>query len=311
MALLLHSYVHGSVTGVSTSTFRPICQVDSKSCARDGLPASCSTKKKKDLAHLTSTGFWEVDSQYAYYLDRRLADALVRFLDEAVENSTSTSAAVDTRSTSATGAAVRTTSDVMELGAGMGCYTQHLASRGVSIRAYDGSPTVAQRTDGLVHTADLSRRQSLGHRADWVFCTEVAEHIPPEFEEALLYNLHEHNRKGVVLSWSNLKPPHGNGHVTNPNPNPNPNPDPNPNPNSNPNPYPNANPSTPALALTLTLTRQWPRQPPHGAVGDCALRGARVHGRRRSEPEAAQRGAVPMVQVQPLRHAAERVPYYA
>ena len=293
MALLLHSYVHVSVTGVSTSTFRPICQVDSKSCARDGLPASCSTKKKKDLAHLTSTGFWEVDSQYAYYLDRRLADALVRFLDEAVENSTSTLAAVDARSTSATGAAVRTTSDVMELGAGMGCYTQHLASRGVSIRAYDGSPTVAQRTDGLVHTADLSRRQSLGHRADWVFCTEVAEHIPPEFEEALLYNLHEHNRKGVVLSWSSLKPPHGNGHVTNPNPNPNP------------------NPGTPALARTLTLTRQWPRQPPHGAVGDRALRGAWVQGRRRSEPEAAQRGAVPMVQVQPLRHAAERVPYYA
>ena len=246
MALLLHSYVHGSVTGVSTSTFRPICQVDSKSCARDGLPASCSTKKKKDLAHLTSTGFWEVDSQYTYYLDRRLADALVRFLDEAVENSTSRSAAVDTRPTSATGAASRTTSDVMELGAGMG-WLHPAPSQPwrfqTRVRWLTDIPTVAQRTDGLVHTADLSRRQSLGHRADWVFCTEVAEHIPPEFEEALLYNLHEHNRKGVVLSWSNLKPPHGNGHVTNPNPNPDPNPDPNPNPNPNPNPSPSPNPN--------------------------------------------------------------------
>ena len=148
--------------------------------------------KKKDFAHPTSTGFWEVDSNYAYYLDTRLADALIRFLREPVTN---------------------TTSDVLELGAGMGCYTQYLASRGVPIRAYDGSPTVAERTDGLVQAADLSRRQSLGYRADWVFCIEVAEHIPPQFEDALLSNLDEHNRKGLVLSWSSLKPPHGNGHV--------------------------------------------------------------------------------------------------
>ena len=190
MAVLLLSYVHGSVT--AQSQFRPLCQVDSRSCVRGGSPASCSVAKKKYLAHPTSTGFWEVDSNYAYYLDTRLADALIRFLREPVTN---------------------TTSDVLELGAGMGCYTQYLASRGVPIRAYDGSPTVAERTDGLVQAADLSRRQSLGYRADWVFCIEVAEHIPPQFEDALLSNLDEHNRKGLVLSWSSLKPPHGNGHV--------------------------------------------------------------------------------------------------
>ena len=219
MALLLRSYVHGSVT--AQRQFCPVCQVDSRSCARDGFPVSCSTASKKHMAHPTSTGFWEVDSEYVYYLDRRLADALIRFLEEptsgrtfdAFELGAGILPSLRTAPSLRTPHLNTTSSDVMELGAGMGCYTQYLASRGVPIRAYDGSPTVAQRTDGLVQTADLSKRQSLGHRADWVFCIEVAEHIPPQFEQALLSNLHEHNRKGVVLSWSSLKPPNGNGHV--------------------------------------------------------------------------------------------------
>jgi len=213
MALLLLSYVHGSVT--AQRQFCPVCQVDSRSCARDGFPVSCSTANKKKMAHPTPTGFWEVDSEYVYYLDRRLADALVRFLEEPADNSTfdAFEPGAGMLPSLRTPHLNTTSSDVMELGAGMGCYTQYLASRGVPIRAYDGSPTVARRTDGLVQTADLSTRQSLGHRADWVFCIEVAEHIPPQFEQALLSNLHEHNRKGVVLSWSSLQPPKGNGHV--------------------------------------------------------------------------------------------------
>ena len=219
MAVLLRSYAHGSMT--AQRQFRPVCQVDSRSCTRDGFPVSCSTAKKKGHALPTPSGFWEVDSEYVYYLDTRLADALVRLLEEPVDTTTSdvlelgAGIAPNLRTVPRLRTAhLNTTSfDVMELGAGMGCYTQYMASRGVPIRAYDGSPTVAQKTDGLVQTADLSRRQSLGPRADWVFCIEVAEHIPPQFEEALLSNVHEHNRKGVVLSWSSLKPPHGNGHV--------------------------------------------------------------------------------------------------
>ena len=215
----LRAWLHGSMT--AQRQFRPVCQVDSRSCTRDGFPVSCSTAKKKGHALPTPSGFWEVDSEYVYYLDTRLADALVRLLEEPVDTTTSdvlelgAGIAPNLRTVPRLRTAhLNTTSfDVMELGAGMGCYTQYLASRGVPIRAYDGSPTVAQKTDGLVQTADLSRRQSLGPRADWVFCIEVAEHIPPQFEEALLSNVHEHNRKGVVLSWSSLKPPHGNGHV--------------------------------------------------------------------------------------------------
>ena len=44
-------------------------------------------------------------------------------------------------------------------------------------------------------------------------CLEVAEHIPQQYEDALLSNMHEHNSEGIVLSWSDLKPPRGNGHV--------------------------------------------------------------------------------------------------
>ena len=176
------------IRDASPAGFAPVCQIGSRSCTQGGVTTSCSTAKKKELAHPTSTGFWEIDPKYVYYLDVRLTDELVNFFKAEK-------------------------SDVMELGAGMGCYTYHLQSRGVSIRAYDGSPSIANRTNGLVHTADLSQKMSLGKPADWVACIEVAEHVPPQYEGALISNLQEHNRKGILLSWSSLKPPHGNGHV--------------------------------------------------------------------------------------------------
>ena len=44
-----------------------------------------------------------------------------------------------------------------------------------------------------------------------MLCLEVAEHIPRPYEETFLANLHGHNRRGIVLSWSDN--PGGNGHV--------------------------------------------------------------------------------------------------
>lgn len=162
----------------------PLCQVGNGRCAQRGVIVGCSTAKKK-LVHATATGFWETEANYVYYLDLRLADELVHFFKDA---------------------------SVTEFGAGHGCYTEYLASRNVSIRAFDGSPDIANRTQNLVQTADLSRNLSLG-KSDWVLCFEVAEHVPQKYEETFVKNLDEHNKKGILLSWSSLKPPHGVGHV--------------------------------------------------------------------------------------------------
>ena len=58
--------------------------------------------------------------------------------------------------------------------------------------------------------ADLTKKLEVAP-ADWVLCLETAEHIPRQFEDTLLANLHNLNAAGIVLSWSNNAG--GNGHV--------------------------------------------------------------------------------------------------
>jgi len=101
---------------------------------------------------------------------------------------------------------------MIEFGAGKGCYTEALRSSGklTSVDGYDGSANIATLTSGLVHTADLTTKLDLGC-ADYVLSFEVAEHIPPQFEETFLANLDHHNKRGIFLSWSNDG--NGNGHV--------------------------------------------------------------------------------------------------
>ena len=143
-------------------------------------------RTRHDGAKPTASGAWKIDAPtYTYFMDRGLVAALVKLFGPS--------------------------SSVLELGAGKGCYTEALLRAGQpSVRAIDGAPGVADMTGGLVHTADLTQELRLG-AADWVLCLEVAEHILRAFEDKFLANLHAHNRRGIVLSWSdNIG---GNGHV--------------------------------------------------------------------------------------------------
>lgn len=55
-------------------------------------------------------------------------------------------------------------------------------------------------TQGFVEYFDLSMPLELP-KADWVLSLEVGEHVPSNYEQAMLIrNLHHHNRKGVSLS---------------------------------------------------------------------------------------------------------------
>ena len=45
-----------------------------------------------------------------------------------------------------------------------------------------------------------------------VLSLEVGEHLPKEFEDAFIENLHRHNARGMVLSWA-TKGQGGTGHV--------------------------------------------------------------------------------------------------
>ena len=136
---------------------------------------------------VTETGFWDLPLDYVYYLDLSLTAALATFF----------------RGEDA---------DVVEFGAGLGCYTHGLADAGIDVRGFDGLPDIAKRTGGLVRSADLSTDVSLAvGSSSWVLCLEVAEHIPKQFEEQFLRNLNATARDGLVLSWSASSV--GQGHV--------------------------------------------------------------------------------------------------
>ena len=104
---------------------------------------------------------------------------------------------------------------MIELGAGLGCYTSYLIDAGAQVVAsYEGAHNVESITHGLVHQADLSTNlTAVAARtsADWVLCLEVAEHIPRQLEPTFLANLAAFARSGIILSWS--ESPFGNGHV--------------------------------------------------------------------------------------------------
>ena len=91
--------------------------------------------------------------------------------------------------------------DILELGAGCGCYTDFFSWLGFRMHAFDGSRNIANLTNGLVSTADLSLPQTFP-MAEWVVSLEVGEHIPKEQQSVFLHNLVDHAKRGVVLSWA-------------------------------------------------------------------------------------------------------------
>lgn len=107
---------------------------------------------------------------------------------------------------------------VGSLGEGPGMYKRHLLQMGLvrSYHAYDGAPFIEESSQGEVTFLDLTVPQYDLPIFDWILCLEVAEHIPPQFEDIFLDNIVRHARKGVVLSWAKLMQ-EGLEHVNNKN----------------------------------------------------------------------------------------------
>lgn len=104
---------------------------------------------------------------------------------------------------------------MLELGAGLGCYTYALRAYSTDVKAYDGVPHIYDISRGLVSHADLTV-PLLQKPRTWVLCLEVAEHIPIIKEHVFVYNINNLNCKGIVLSWASSR--NGNSHL-NPRPN--------------------------------------------------------------------------------------------
>ena len=98
-------------------------------------------------ATATRTGAWILPAKYAYNFDR----GLTKFLQTLWRGES-----------------------VIEVGAGLGCYTAALQASGAlrSVVAYDGAKNVQELTGGLVKSNDLTERHAIKEVAGWVFCME-------------------------------------------------------------------------------------------------------------------------------------------
>lgn len=133
-------------------------------------------------------GFWqgmECSSKHIY--DSSLANSLITFFKN--EN----------------------TKSLVDFGCGMGNYVKTFQLNNINAIGFDGNPNTPELTNNLCQVLDLSIPKKFNEPFDWVLSLEVGEHLPPQFEEIFLYNLHNNNKYGIVLSWA-LKGQGGDGH---------------------------------------------------------------------------------------------------
>eukprot|EP00397_Hematodinium_sp_SG-2012_P036412 GEMP01039310.1.p1 GENE.GEMP01039310.1~~GEMP01039310.1.p1 ORF type:complete len:235 (+),score=53.42 GEMP01039310.1:594-1298(+) len=106
-------------------------------------------------------------------------------------------------------------SSVLDLGAHVGHASKWLADYGVLVHAVDGTRGIFNITHGRVEEVDLVTEKISAQRwglseFDCVLSIEVAEHIPPEFEDMFLGHLEL--AKMAFLSWAVIGQG-GTGHV--------------------------------------------------------------------------------------------------
>lgn len=136
-----------------------------------------------------ANGYWEglqVSSQHAH--DSSLAVSLTNFFKTENVNS------------------------LVDFGCGMGDYVKTFQKNHINAIGFDGNPNTPELTNNLCEVLDLSVPTKFDEPFDWVMSLEVGEHLPNQFEDIFIQNLHNNNKYGIVLSWA-IKGQCGDGHV--------------------------------------------------------------------------------------------------
>ena len=134
-----------------------------------------------------NTGIWQNNSFEGHGYDTFLSNALVHILKK------------------------NNISEVYDFGCGHGLYTRNLLVNKINCQGYDGNPYTQQLTDNLCNVLDLSKPFDMPKK-EYVITLEVGEHIPKINEDIFIGNVHNHNTKGVILSWA-VVGQGGDGHV--------------------------------------------------------------------------------------------------
>jgi cyclopropane fatty-acyl-phospholipid synthase-like methyltransferase len=134
-----------------------------------------------------NTGIWLNNSLEGHGYDTSLSNALVQILKK------------------------NNITDVYDFGCGHGLYTRNLLINKINCEGYDGNPNTKQITDNICNVLDLSKPFEL-QKKEYVITLEVGEHIPKSYEETFINNIHNHNTKGIILSWA-IVGQGGDGHI--------------------------------------------------------------------------------------------------
>lgn len=100
---------------------------------------------------------------------------------------------------------------LVDFGCGMGNYVKTFQENNINAIGFDGNPNTPELTNNLCHILDLSVPKQFDQPFDWVMSLEVGEHLPQNFEDVFIENLHNNNKYGIVLSWA-VKGQGGHGH---------------------------------------------------------------------------------------------------
>ena len=101
--------------------------------------------------------------------------------------------------------------NLVDFGCGMGKYVKTFQENNINAIGYDGNPNTPELTNNLCKVLDLSVPKKFDEAFDWVMSLEVGEHLPEQFEDIFIENLHNNNKYGIVLSWA-VKGQGGHGH---------------------------------------------------------------------------------------------------
>jgi len=141
--------------------------------------------------HIHANGYWEglaSDITSGHYYDPLLGEYLVEFFKN--ENIKS----------------------IVDFGCGDGKYVKKLQENSINASGFDGNPNTPEYTNNLCSVLDLSIPHQFDEPFDWVLSLEVGEHLPKQFEDIFINNLHNNTKYGIVLSWA-LKGQGGDGHI--------------------------------------------------------------------------------------------------
>jgi cyclopropane fatty-acyl-phospholipid synthase-like methyltransferase len=100
---------------------------------------------------------------------------------------------------------------VVDFGCGMGNYVKTFKENNLNASGFDGNPNTPELTNNLCKVLDISVPVKFEEPFDWVLSFEVGEHLPKEFEDTFINNLHNNNKYGIILSWA-VKGQGGYGH---------------------------------------------------------------------------------------------------